>query len=87
MDLIIPSNGLIAWQIAGFLVSAGYFGFVIYALVDLIRSDIRQHHMKLIWAFMILMIPIIGPFIYLALKSGIKRRSRRFNPDFSRNVN
>lgn len=84
MDLIAPSNELFAWQIGSFLVMAGYFGFTIYALVDMIRSDFREHHMKLIWTMLILMVPVIGTFLYLSMSRRTKQNFRRFNPDFSK---
>ncbi|MEN2280693.1 PLD nuclease N-terminal domain-containing protein [Algoriphagus sp. SE2] len=83
MDLVTPSNGLLAWQLGGFLVMIGYFGFTIYALIDMIRSDFRDQHMKLIWAWIILMAPVIGTFLYLSMNRRTKRKFRKFNPNFS----
>ncbi|PZX58316.1 phospholipase D-like protein [Algoriphagus ratkowskyi] len=85
MELISPSNGLLYWQGGTFLVMIGYFAFMIYALVDLIRSDFREQHMKLIWALMILFIPVIGTFIYLNMRRSTKNNFRRFDPNFSTN--
>lgn len=85
MDLISPDNGLIYWQI-GFLVAMiGYLAFTIYAVIDLIRSDFREQHMKLIWALMILFIPVIGVFIYLNMSRSTKSNFRKFDPNFSSN--
>ncbi|WP_416377778.1 PLD nuclease N-terminal domain-containing protein [Algoriphagus sp. D3-2-R+10] len=56
---------------------------MIYALVDLIRSDFREHHMKLIWALIILFIPYIGTFLYLSVSRRTKNNFRKFTPDFS----
>ena len=84
MDLIVPSNGLVAWQLGSFLVMVGYLGFTIYALIDMIRSDFRDHHMKLIWTILILMVPMIGTFLYLSMSRRTKQNFRRFNPDFSK---
>ncbi|WP_296698487.1 PLD nuclease N-terminal domain-containing protein [Algoriphagus sp.] len=83
MELVTPSNGLLAWQLGGFLVFVGYFGFTIYALIDMVRSDFRDQHMKLIWALIILMIPVIGTFLYLSMNRRTKRNHRKFNPNFS----
>ena len=85
MDLISHGDGLIYWQVGTLVVMIGYFAFMIYALVDLIRSDFREHHMKLIWTLMILFIPVIGTFIYLNMSHSTKNNFRSFDPDFSTN--
>ncbi|MEP0714407.1 PLD nuclease N-terminal domain-containing protein [Algoriphagus sp.] len=83
MDLISPSNGLLSWQVGTAIVMMGYLAFMIYALVDLIRSDFREQHMKLIWVLLILSVPVVGTFLYLSMNRRIKYKLRRFNPDFS----
>jgi|GEM_PF-328678 len=83
MDLISPGSGLIYWQVGTLVVMIGYFVFMIYALVDLIRSDFREQHMILIWALMILFIPVIGTFLYLGTSRRTKNNYRKFNPNFS----
>ncbi|MEB2778920.1 PLD nuclease N-terminal domain-containing protein [Algoriphagus persicinus] len=83
MDLIAPGDGILYWQLTTLAVGFGYFCFMIYALVDLIRSDFREQHMKLIWALMILFIPIIGTFLYLSMNRRTKNNFRKFTPDFS----
>lgn len=83
MDLVTPPNSIMVWQLGSFLVMTGYFGFTVYAFIDMIRSDFREQHMKLIWTLMILMIPIIGTFLYLSMSRRTKRRYRKFKPDFS----
>ena len=87
MDLIVPSEGLLLWQIGNLIVTVAYFGFTIYALKDLIRSDFRGQHMKLIWAIIILMAPLVGTFLYLGMNNKTKRRSRMFQPNFSKHRN
>lgn len=83
MDLISPSNGLLSWQWGTLIVMIGYFSFMVYAMVDLIRSDFREQHMKLIWLLLILSVPIIGTFLYLSMNRRTKSQFKRFNPDFS----
>lgn len=83
MDLIAPGNGILYWQIATSAAALGYFCFTIYALVDLIRSDFKEQHIKLIWALMILFLPIAGTFLYLNMSKSTKRNFRKFTPDFS----
>jgi membrane protein DedA with SNARE-associated domain len=77
MDLVTPGYGLILWQAAGLV----YIGFLIYALLDLVRTEFRDQHSKLFWVLIILIAPF-GCFLYLA---NVKRnKKRRFNPDFSK---
>jgi hypothetical protein len=83
MDLVTPSNNIMAWQLGSFLVMIGYFGFTVYTLIDIILSNFRKQHMKLVWVIMILMIPIIGTFLYLSMSVRTKRKYRKFKPDFS----
>lgn len=81
MDLIVPGNGIILWQLAFIL----YLGFWVYALIDMIRSDFKESHMKLIWAILIVFVPIIGTFLYLNMNKRTKKGFRRFDPDFNKN--
>lgn len=83
MDLIAPGNGIVYWQTAALLATLGYFCLMIYALVDLIRSEFREHYMKLIWALIILFVPYIGTFLYLNMGRTTKRNFRKFTPNFS----
>lgn len=81
MDLIVPGNGIILWQLS-FLF---YLGFWVYALIDMIRSDFKESQMKLIWAILIVFVPIVGTFLYLKMNRKTKRGFRRFDPDFTKN--
>ncbi|MBN3581589.1 PLDc_N domain-containing protein [Algoriphagus aestuarii] len=83
MDLVTRSSGLMVWQFGSLFVMLGYLGFTIYALIDLIRSEFRDQHMKLIWAILILMIPVIGTFLYLGMNRKTNKHRRRFSPNFS----
>lgn len=80
MDLIVPGNGLLLWQLAGL----SYLGFWVYALYDMIRSDFKESHMKMIWAILIVFVPIMGTFLYLSINRRTKKGSRRFDPDFTK---
>ncbi|MDF2156520.1 PLD nuclease N-terminal domain-containing protein [Algoriphagus sp. CAU 1675] len=79
MDLISPSSGLIFWQLFGLI----YIGFWIYALVDLVRSEFRHAHEKLMWLLIILFAPVIGTFLYLSMGRRSKSK-RKFDPQFSK---
>jgi len=66
------------------LVMLVYFGFWLYALIDMIRSDFRDQNQKLIWALFLLCIPVLGTLFYLSMSARIKKGSKRkFNPGFS----
>ena len=41
--------------------------------------------MKLIWAILIVFVPIIGTFLYLSMNRKTKKGYRRFDPDFTKN--
>lgn len=77
MDLIVPRNGIILWQLSALL----YLGFWVYAVIDMIRSDFKDSQTKLIWALLIVFVPIIGTFIYLSMNRRTKKGFRRFEPD------
>jgi uncharacterized protein YhhL (DUF1145 family) len=77
MDLVTPGYWLIFWQAAGL----AYIGFWIYAILNLVNSEFRDQHMKLIWALIIILIPF-GAFLYLA--NSRRGKKRGFSPDFSK---
>ncbi|GMQ25565.1 PLDc N-terminal domain-containing protein [Algoriphagus sp. oki45] len=79
MDLIVPSHGLIFWQLSALV----YLGFWVYALVDCLRNDFRGPNQKLIWILLILFAQIIGAFLYLSMSRSTKVK-RTFKPDFSK---
>jgi len=81
MDLIEPGNGILLWQLAGL----SYLGFWAFALIDMIRSDFKESHMKIIWAILIVFVPIMGTFLYLSMNRRTKKKYGRFNPDFTKN--
>lgn len=66
------------------LVMLIYFGFWIYALIDMIRSEFKDPNQKLIWALFLLFIPVFGTFFYLSMSRRTKLSNRRFNPEFSK---
>ncbi|WP_281171891.1 PLD nuclease N-terminal domain-containing protein [Algoriphagus terrigena] len=55
---------------------------MIYALVDVIRSEFREPLMKLTWVVLILFFPFFGALIYLFLGKKNKNQSRKFTPKF-----
>jgi len=81
MDLIVPGNGILFWQLVGLF----YLGFWVFALYDIIRSDFKESHMKMIWAILIIYVPIMGTFLYLSMNRRSKKGYRRFDPNFTKN--
>jgi heme/copper-type cytochrome/quinol oxidase subunit 2 len=81
MDLIVPGNGILLWQLAWL----SYLGFWVYALYDMIRSDFKKSQIKLIWAILIVFVPIMGTFLYLSMNRRTKKGHRRFDPNFTKN--
>lgn len=79
MDLIVPSQGLILWQ----LIMVAYLGFWMYALIDCLKNEFRGPNQKLIWVLLILFAPIMGTFLYLSM-SQCSKVKRKFDPDFMR---
>ncbi|MCS5490754.1 PLD nuclease N-terminal domain-containing protein [Algoriphagus limi] len=82
MDLVTPGNGLLIWQVSGFIIAFGYLAFWFYGLIDLVKSDFRSPHDKLIWLLIILFAQPFGVFIYLSMARGTKEK-RKFQPNFS----
>lgn len=80
MDLIVPGNGILLWQLSALL----YLGFWVYALMDMIRSGFKDGQTKLIWAIVIVFLPIIGTFIYLSMNRRTKKGFRRCDSDFNK---
>jgi uncharacterized protein YhhL (DUF1145 family) len=76
-NLDLALNGLIFWQLG----SLAYVGFWIYAIINLVNSEFKDPNMKVIWALVVILMPI-GPFIYLSFSRQSKKRG--FNPDFSK---
>lgn len=83
MDLITPGQGLWIWQVGGAFLLVGYAGFWLYAMVDLIKSDFRAPHEKMMWLLILLFTTPLGVFLYLAMSRNHKEK-RKFQPDFSR---
>jgi hypothetical protein len=81
MDLIVPGNGILLWQLIGL----SYLGFWVYALYAMIRSDFKEPQMKMIWAILIVFVPIMGTFLYLSMNRRTKKGYRRFDPNFTKN--
>ncbi|REG83613.1 PLDc N-terminal domain-containing protein [Algoriphagus antarcticus] len=85
MDLLAPGEGLLTWQIS-FLLCLVYLGFWAYALFDALRSEFRAPHSKFLCVLAILLAPVIGTFLYLAMARSSRKNRRNFNPEFSKNI-
>ncbi|MFC5626797.1 PLDc N-terminal domain-containing protein [Algoriphagus winogradskyi] len=86
MDLIVPGDGQLIWQIS-FLFSVLFLGFWAYALFDALGAEFRAAHSKLMWVVTIILAPVIGTFLYLAMARSQRKERRRFKPTFSKSPN
>ena len=63
MELLTPSIGLIFWV----LFSLCWFLLWLVALIDVLRNDFKGQNEKLMWVFVILFIPVLGPILYFTI--------------------
>lgn len=82
MDFFVQETNLWIWQSMSMMFGLSLFW--VYALVDVIQSQFRFPHEKLIWVLIILVLPPIGTFLYLA-NSRTSKKKRKFQPDFHSN--
>ena len=47
---------------------------LVWALIDLIKSEFADNIVKLIWALAIIFLPLLGPLLYLLIGRGQKVR-------------
>ena len=69
MELLTPSIGLIIWQIL-FLAAIVLF---IVAWIKIVTSKTMSYNSKILWMFGTLVLPLIGPIVFLS--SGHSRKS------------
>jgi len=78
MELISPGYGMLL-QFLGLLLVM----FWVYALYDCLKSTFKEPNQKLIWLVLIILVPYLGPVMYIGLSKKGKLK-RKFQPDFSR---
>jgi len=68
MDLLSPSAGLLFWTIFSL---SGLIGLILMfiALISLVRNQIVSDGTKLIWAVIIIFLPVLGSILFLRTKS------------------
>ncbi len=49
-------------------------GLWIWALVDILRSNFRDPNGKLIWCLVVILLPLLGALLYLAIGKDQKSR-------------
>ena len=69
LSLALPGGGLIV-LILGLVPTI----LLVWALIDLIKSEFADNMVKLIWALVIIFIPLLGPLLYLLIGRGQKAR-------------
>ncbi|MFD0795179.1 PLDc N-terminal domain-containing protein [Mucilaginibacter litoreus] len=50
-----------------------YFGLIVFALLDVIRSTFKDPFSKFLWVIVILFFPFLGSILYLAIGRNQKR--------------
>lgn len=55
------------------LLGVAYLVFWIYTLVDVVRSNFKDHNMKIIWVLIILFAQVLGPILYWVMAKGDSR--------------
>ncbi len=60
MNNLSPSFGLILWQIVVF----SYWLFMIFAIIDIVRSKFEGNH-KLIWVLICILLPFGGLLYFI----------------------
>jgi hypothetical protein len=56
------------------------FGLMIYALIDIMRSEFKESNTKLIFFVLVLLMPCLGSLIYLFIRNNyIKPKEPPFN--------
>lgn len=75
------------------LISAGFiflfclvaFGFWVYTIVDILRSQFKQPNQNILWLLLVIFAPFIGVILYWIMKHQfIQDEPKRFNPEFNR---
>jgi DMSO reductase anchor subunit len=69
MDLLQPSSGLLIWTILCIL-SLVLF---IVALISLLRNEQMHRTTKLMWAIIIIFVPLIGSILFFTIGRSEKR--------------
>jgi hypothetical protein len=55
------------------------FILIVFALIDIIRSDFRDSNTKLIWVIIVIFVPVLGSILYFLMGRNQKeRRTDRF---------
>ena len=62
------------------LMLIGFFGLLpflllLWALIDLLRSNFKNSTEKLVWAVVIIFVPVLGPLLYLLIGRSQKVRN------------
>lgn len=74
MDLILLLGMPGGWEILFILIILAFPGLLwIWALVDALKSEFTDSSNKLIWVLLILLLPILGAFLYLVIGRGQRK--------------
>ena len=70
MELVSPEFGVMLWTLFSFL-SLGLF---LAALIGLMLAENLDSNLKLAWAVIILLIPIIGPILFFIIRRKLNEK-------------
>jgi DMSO reductase anchor subunit len=71
MDLLQPSSGLLIWTILSII----SFILFVAALISLLRNEQMHRTTKLMWAIIIIFVPLIGSILFFTLGKSEKNIS------------
>jgi SNF family Na+-dependent transporter len=70
MDILTPQHGLIIWTILSLVA----FISMIVGIYSILTNDFKDSKTKLTWLIGIILLPIVGPFVYFKNKKNIIRQ-------------
>ena len=70
MYFLLSMPGSAEWLLI--LVGIFSLGFIIWAILDIIRSDFKQPDSKFLWILFIVVLPLVGSIVYYYLRNGQK---------------
>jgi hypothetical protein len=73
MTFLTPEDSLFLWIVFAIL----FVLLPILALCHLFQSSFKDKYIKLIWAFVIFLLPVLGSIMYFLIGLSIKNRSNK----------
>lgn len=63
-----------------------FLGFIlwVWALIDIVRNSRGSKEPLALWIFIVVLFPLIGPFVYFRVGRNRIRQKKTFDPQFNR---